>query len=131
MHKYFDMISKFQPASKILPGAFRIILIIYALIVLYRVNGNKIQIFESIGVTIFPAFFMGYIATISPHYLNIFEPIDEIDDERPELGFFKELKTLKDHELGTLFIFIPIYSLITYQLNKKLIKKVYNVFFPQ
>ena len=126
MISVFDVISKFQPFSTVFPIILRLILVIYALVVLYRVNGNQIQVFESIGVAIFPAFFIAYIATISPHYLNIFKPIDEIDDT-PELGFLKELKTLKDNQLATFFIFIPIYSLITYQLNKQLIKKVLRI----
>ena len=103
-------------------------MIVYSLIVLYRVNGNKIQIFESIGVAIFPAFFIAYIATVSPQYLNILEPIEDINDETPQLGFFEELRALRDHQVGTLLIFTPIYILITYKLNKKLIHKIFGAF---
>ena len=130
LEKIIGIAEKFNPVSKLLPSPFRLSLIIYALIVLYRVNGNKVQIFESIGVAIFPAFFIAYIATIGPHYLNLLEPIEDITDDAPELGFFEELRQLKNHQIGTLFIFIPIYLLITYKLNKKLLHKVMNMISP-
>ena len=76
-----EFAEKFQPVSKLLPNSFRLSMIVYSLIVLYRVNGNKIQVFESIGVAIFPAFFIAYIATVSPQYLNLLEPIEDINDE--------------------------------------------------
>ena len=123
-----EFAEKFQPVSKLIPNSFRLSMIVYSLIVLYRVNGNKIQIFESIGVAIFPAFFIAYIATVSPQYLNLLEPIEDINDETPQLGFFEELRALRDNQVGTLFIFTPIYILITYKLNKKLIHKIFGAF---
>ena len=130
IEKIMEFAVKFQPVSKLLPNSFRLSMIVYSLIVLYRVNGNKIQIFESIGVAIFPAFFIAYIATVSPQYLNILEPIEDINDETPQLGFFDELRALRDHQVGTLLIFTPIYILITYKLNKKLIHKIFAAIIP-
>ena len=128
LKKIMELAERFQPASKLLPNTFRLSMIVYSLIVLYRVNDNKIQIFESIGVAIFPAFFIAYIATVSPQYLNLLEPIEDISDETPQLGFFGELRALKDHQIGSLLIFTPIYLLITYKLNKKLIHKIFSFF---
>ena len=123
IEKIIKLAERFQPPSKLLPSSFRLFIVIWSLIVLYRVNGNKIHIFQSIGVAIFPASFIAYIATVSPHYLNLFEPIQDISDEKPQLGFFEEIQTLKHHQVGVLLIFAPIYLLITYQLNKKLISQ--------
>jgi len=127
LEKIMEFAEKFQPVSKLLPNSFRLSMIIYALIVLYRVNDNTIQVFESIGVAIFPAFFIAYVATVSPQYLNLLEPIEDINDDTPQLGFFEELRTLKDNQIGTLFIFTPIYLFITYKLNKELIHKIINM----
>ena len=129
IEKIMEIAEKFQPVSKLLPNSFRLSMIVYSLIVLYRVNGNKIHIFESVGVVIFPAFFIAYIATVSPQYLNLLEPIEDINDETPRLGFFGEFQALKDHQIGTLLIFTPIYLFITYKLNKKLIHKIFSYFF--
>ena len=122
-----NFMKNFQSIPNYLPSSFRVILVIYALIVLYRVNENEIEVFESIGVAIFPAFFIGYIATISPEYLNLMKPVSEIEDKRPELGLMAELKSLRENEIRTLFIFVPIYILITYQLNKKIIHNLFNI----
>ncbi len=127
--KIMEFAGRFQPFSKVFPNTFRFSMIVYSLIVLYRVNGNKIHIFESVGVVIFPAFFIAYIATVSPQYLNLLEPIEDINDETPRLGFFGEFQALKDHQIGTLLIFTPIYLFITYKLNKKLIHKIFSYFF--
>lgn len=85
----------------------------------------KFKYLSPLGVAIFPAFFIAYIATVSPQYLNLLEPLEDIGDETPQLGFFGELQALKDHQIGTLLIFTPIYLLITYKLNKKLIHKIF------
>jgi hypothetical protein len=106
--------------------SLRLILIIYALAVLYRINGNKIQVFESIGVAIFPAFFLGYTATVSPEYINLFQPESTITGPKPDMGLIHELKNLKQNQKRTLMIFIPIYIIFTYKLNKNLINSVIN-----
>ena len=126
--KIMEFAERFQPFSKVFPNTFRLSMIVYSLIVLYRVNGNKIHIFESIGVAIFPAFFIAYIATVSPQYLNLLEPLEDINDETPQLGFFEEHQALWDRGMRTLLIFTPIYLLITYKLNKKLIHKIFSYF---
>ena len=81
-----------------------------------------------IGVSLFPAFFLRYIATVSPEYLNIFQPESTITGKKIELGFFNEIENLSKDKRRLLLIFIPIYVLATYQLNKKLIHKLYNYF---
>ncbi len=128
MNKYLKEIFKVPLIEKISPSPLRLILIIYSLIVLYRVNNRRNEIFEMVGVSFFPAFFIGYVATISPEYLNIFKPIDEIKEKSPELGLMTEIHNLEDHEIKTLFVFIPLYVLITYQLNKKLFHKLASKF---
>ena len=127
--KIMEFAGRFQPFSKVFPNTFRLSMIVYSLIVLYRVNGNKIHIFESIGVAIFPAFFIAYIATVSPQYLNLLEPLEDISDETPQLGYFEEHQALWDGGMRTLLIFTPIYLFITYKLNKKLIHKIFSYFF--
>jgi hypothetical protein len=128
MNQYLKDTFKVPSLEKISPSPLRFTLIIYSLLVLYRVNNHRIEIFEMIVVLIFPAFFLGYVATISPEYLNILKPIDQIQDESPKLGLMTEIHNLEDHEIKTLFIFIPIYILFTYQLNKKLFHKIASKF---
>ena len=111
--------------------SFRLILIIYALTVLYRINGHKIQVFESIGVAIFPAFFLGYTATVAPEYINIFQPESTITGPKPDMGLIRELKNLKQNQKRTLMIFIPIYIIFTYKLNENLIDSVINYIFKK
>ena len=92
--------------------SLRFIVTIYALAVLYRINGNEIHLLESIGVIIFPAFFLGYTASVSPEYINIFQPKDTITGKKPELGLINELKNLERDQVRTLLIFSPIYLYI-------------------
>jgi len=96
---------------------------IYSIIVLYRINGH-INIFETIGVAIFPAFFIGYTAVVSPEYLNILQPNNTITDNKPEIGFINEITNLSKDKTRALFIFIPIYFILSYHLNKKLFHNV-------
>lgn len=106
--------------------SLRFVVTIYALSVLYRINGNEIHLLESIGVIIFPAFFLGYTASVSPEYINIFQPRDTIKGKKPELGLINELKNLKRDQVRTLLIFSPIYLYLSYKLNKSLIDSVVN-----
>ena len=104
----------------------RLVVTIYALSIFYRIYGKNFHIIELIGVSIFPAFFIGYIASISPEYINIFQPIDTITGEKPELGLITEFKNLKKHQIRTLLIFSPIYIFLSYKLNKGLIDAIVN-----
>ena len=106
--------------------SLRLLVTIYALAILYRVNDDKIYILESIGVLIFPAFFIGYISVVSPEYINIMQPKSTIKEKRPELGFINELKNLEKDKIRTLLIFLPIYIYLSYKLNKGLIDSIIN-----
>ena len=132
MNQYLKDIFKIPLLGKITPSPLRLTLTIYSLVVLYRVNNKndaiEIDLLEIIIVSLFPAFFLGYIATVSPEYLNIFQPESTITGKKIELGFFNEIKNLSKDKRRLLLIFIPIYVLATYQLNKKLIHKLYNYF---
>ena len=132
MNKYLKDIFKIPLLGKITPSPLRLTLTIYSLIVLYRVNNKnktiEIDLLEIIIVSLFPAFFIGYIAAVSPEYLNILQPESTITGKKIELGFLNEIKNLSKDKKRLLFIFIPIYVLATYQLNKKLIHKLYNYF---
>ena len=132
MNQYLKDIFKIPLLGKITPSPLRLTLTIYSLIVLYRVNNKnktiEIDLLEIIIVSLFPAFFIGYIAAVSPEYLNILQPEITITGKKIELGFLNEIKNLSKDKKRLLFIFIPIYVLATYQLNKKLIHKLYNYF---
>ena len=132
MNQYLKDIFKIPLLGKITPSPLRLTLTIYSLIVLYRVNNKnktiEIDLLEIIIVSLFPAFFIGYIAAVSPEYLNILQPMNTVTGEKIELGFFNEIENLSKDKKRLLFIFIPIYVLATYQLNKKLIHKLYNYF---
>ena len=132
MNQYLKDIFKIPLLGKITPSPLRLTLTIYSLIVLYRVNNKnktlEINLLEIIIVSLFPAFFLGYIAAVSPEYLNILQPMNTVTGEKIELGFFNEIENLSKDKKRLLFIFIPIYVLATYQLNKKLIHKLYNYF---
>lgn len=132
MNQYLKDIFKIPFVGKITPSPLRLTLTIYSLIVLYRVNNKnktlEINLLEIIIVSLFPAFFLGYIAAVSPEYLNILQPMNTVTGEKIELGFFNEIENLSKDKKRLLFIFIPIYVLATYQLNKKLIHKLYNYF---
>ena len=132
MNQYLKDIFKIPFVGKITPSPLRLTLTIYSLIVLYRVNNKnktiEIDLLEIIIVSLFPAFFIGYIAAVSPEYLNILQPMNTVTGEKIELGFFNEIENLSKDKKRLLFIFIPIYVLATYQLNKKLIHKLYNYF---
>ena len=81
MNQYLKDIFKIPLLGKITPSPLRLTLIIYSLIVLYRVNNKndaiEIDLLEIIIVSLFPAFFLGYIATVSPEYLNIFQLVSD------------------------------------------------------
>ena len=130
MNQYLKDIFKIPFVGKITPSPLRLTLTIYSLIVLYRVNNKnktlEINLLEIIIVSLFPAFFLGYIAAVSPEYLNILQPMNTVTGEKIELGFFNEIENLSKDKKRLLFIFIPIYVLATYQLNKQLIHKLYN-----
>ena len=132
MNQYLKDIFKIPLLGKITPSPLRLTLTIYSLIVLYRVNNKnktiEIDLLEIIIVTLFTAFFIGYIAAVSNEYLNILQPESTITGKKIELGFLNEIKNLSKDKKRLLFIFIPIYVLATYQLNKKLIHKLYNYF---
>ena len=128
MNKYLKDIFKLPLLDKISPSPLRLSLIIYSLIVLYRVNNHQIQLFEMIGVSLFPAFFLGYTAAVSPEYLNILQPENTITGEKPELGFIKEIENLEKDKKRLLFIFAPLYLLLSYYLNKKIIHTLFHKF---
>ncbi len=116
---------KFRPVSSLVPNVLRIILILFALALVYRVNDNHVKLWDSIGVIIFPTFYIAYIAVIAPRYLNLF--VSHHDGQRrPRDGFFEEVRALSSHKTATLFIFLPLYALLTYQINKHIVHGLIN-----